>query len=145
MVKYILSAQTLPLRSAVLRKGLPFEQCIFPQDGLEGAFHLGCFVEGQLVSVATFFPEDLPEYGSGGFRLRGMASDPAFAGKGYGAKLINFAIDELTSANAAYIWCNARSTAAAFYTRLGFGMISEEFEIPGIGPHFDMMKRLDGK
>lgn len=142
MVKYIRAEQTLPLRSLVLRNGLPETQCVFPQDLNEGVLHLGCFVEGQLVSVATIFPEDNPEYGPGGFRLRGMASDPAFAGRGYGAKLINFAIHELTSANAAYIWCNARSSAAAFYTKLGFTMISEEFEIPGIGPHFDMIRLL---
>ena len=145
MVKYISAEQTLPLRSIVLRNGLPEAQCVFPQDRIEGGLHLGCFAGDQLVSVATIFPEDHPEHGPRGFRLRGMASDPAFAGKGYGAKLINFAIDELTSANAAYIWCNARSSAAAFYTKLGFTMISEEFEIPGIGPHFNMIRLLAAK
>ncbi|WP_342331038.1 GNAT family N-acetyltransferase [Pedobacter sp. FW305-3-2-15-E-R2A2] len=142
MVKYISAEQTLPLRSLVLRNGLPEAECVFPQDHIDGGLHLGCFAGDQLVSVATIFPEDHPEHGPRGFRLRGMASDPAFAGKGYGAKLINFAIDELTSANAAYIWCNARSAAAAFYTKLGFTMISEEFEIPGIGPHFNMIRLL---
>lgn len=142
MVKYITAEQTLPLRSLVLRNGLREAQCVFPQDHNEGVLHLGSFAGDQLVSVATIFPEDDPEHGPKGFRLRGMASDPAFAGKGYGAKLINFAIDELTSANAAYIWCNARSSAAAFYTKLGFTMISEEFEIPGIGPHFNMIRLL---
>lgn len=143
MVKYIQAADTLPLRSAVLRNHLPFEQCMFSMDDNDDCLHVGCFEGKQLVSVATIFPEDHPEHGAGGFRLRGMASDPAFAGKGYGSRLINFVIDELTSANAAYIWCNARSTAAVFYTRLGFTMISEEFEIPGIGPHFNMIRLLN--
>ncbi|WP_316750728.1 GNAT family N-acetyltransferase [Pedobacter gandavensis] len=142
MIKKITAAETLPLRSLVLRNGMPYAQCIFPQDAQEGVFHLGCFEGTQLVTVATFFPEDRLEQGAGGFRLRGMASDPAFAGKGYGAKLIKFAIDELTSANAAYIWCNARSTAAPFYEKLGFVLISEEFQIPGVGPHFDMLRKL---
>lgn len=142
MVKYIQAADTLPLRSEVLRKGRPIEDCIFPQDDVAGVFHLGYFVDDQLICVATFFPEDLEVYGAGGFRLRGMASDPAFAGQGYGAKVIKFAIDELRSAEAAYIWCNARSSAARFYTKLGFSMISEEFDIPGVGPHFDMIRLL---
>ncbi|WGQ12029.1 GNAT family N-acetyltransferase [Pedobacter gandavensis] len=142
MIKRITAAETLPLRSLVLRNGMPYEQCIFPQDHQEGVFHLGCFEGEKLVTVATFFPEDRSEQGSGGFRLRGMASDPAFAGKGYGAKLIKFAIDELRSANAAYIWCNARSSATAFYEKLGFVFISEEFEVPGVGPHFDMLIKL---
>lgn len=145
MVKYISAGQTLPLRSLVLRNGLPEDQCIFPQDEVTGTFHIGYFDKDQLVSIATLFPEDHPEYGSRGFRLRGMASDPVFAGKGYGAALIKFVIDELTSANAAYIWCNARSSAVAFYTKLGFTMISEEFEIPGVGPHFNMIRLLDVK
>ncbi|MDO7743693.1 MAG: GNAT family N-acetyltransferase, partial [Pedobacter sp.] len=61
---------------------------------------------------------------------------------GYGAELINFAIAELKENHAVYIWCNARSTAAGFYKKLGFKMISEEFEIPGVGPHFNMLYSL---
>jgi len=142
MVRTISLEETLPLRSAVLRKGLPLEQCVFPTDNRTGIFHLGCFVEGQLVCIGTFFPEDHPEKGAGGFRLRGMATSPAYAGKGYGAELINFAVNDLSSRNAAYIWCNARSTAVGFYKKSGFEIISEEFEIPGIGPHFNMLYPL---
>jgi predicted GNAT family N-acyltransferase len=145
MVKYISAEDALPLRSSVLRSNLPFSQCVFPTDNIEGGFHLGAVADEQIVSIATFFPEDYPEQGVGGFRLRGMATDPAFAGKGYGAKLINFAVSALTSANASYIWCNARSSAVVFYKKLGFEVISDEFEVPGIGPHFNMIKYLTAK
>jgi len=142
MIKRISRDEVLPLRSAVLRNGKPFEECVFPTDDKPNIFHLGYFLEDQLVCIGTFFPEDYPGNGPGGFRLRGMASDAAFAGKGYGAALIKFAINDLTSVKAAYIWCNARSSAQGFYSRLGFEIISEEFEIPGIGPHFDMRYQI---
>lgn len=142
MIRRISGEETLPLRSVVLRNGKPLEECVFPTDDSAGIFHLGYFLDGQLICIGTFFPEDYPDNGPGGFRLRGMASDPAFAGRGYGAALINFAINELTSMQAAYIWCNARSSAKGFYARLGFEIISEEFDIPGIGPHFDMRYQI---
>jgi len=142
MIKRISQDETFPLRSRVLRKGAPFTECILPTDNVLGTYHLGYFLDDRLVCIGTFFPEDYPELGKGGMRLRGMATDPEFAGRGYGAELINFAIAELKENHAVYIWCNARSTAAGFYKKLGFKMISEEFEIPGVGPHFNMLYSL---
>jgi GNAT superfamily N-acetyltransferase len=142
MVKYISLNQVLPLRSKVLRNGLELEQCIFPTDHIEGIFHLGFFSGEDITSIATFFWEDYPDQPVGGVRLRGMATHPDHAGKGQGAALINFAINELKSQNASYIWCNARKIAVGFYKKLGFEIISDEFDIPGIGPHFNMIKPL---
>jgi len=141
MVRRITQEETFPLRSVVLRKGLPYEHCILPTDQSDGIFHLGLFVEEKLICIGTFFPEDYPERGKNGVRLRGMATDPAFAGKGYGAQLIKFAVNHL-SADADYIWCNARAAAVGFYSKLGFEIISEEFEVSGIGPHFNMLYLL---
>ncbi|TCC98616.1 GNAT family N-acetyltransferase [Pedobacter hiemivivus] len=140
MIKYITTTETLGLRNLVLRNNAGLDKCIFPTDETEGNFHLGCFVEDRLASIATFFPEDCEGRGAGGFRLRGMATDPAFSGKGCGSDLIKFAINELRSANASYIWCHARSSAVGFYEKLGFEVISEEYEVPEIGPHFNMIK-----
>jgi len=142
MVKYISAEDTLPLRSRVLRSGKPVKECIFPTDHIEGAFHLGGLTAGQLVVIASFFPDNHPDFGEGGFKLRGMATDPDFSGRGYGAELIKFAVKELRSAKGSYIWCNARSSAVVFYQKLGFELISAEFEIPGVGPHFNMIKQL---
>lgn len=142
MIRRISREETLPLRSAVLRHNKPIAECVLPTDDVPGIFHLGYFLDERLICIGTFFPEDYPEKGEGGFRLRGMASDPAFAGKGYGAALINFAINELTSVHAAYIWCNARTSAVGFYAKLRFEIISEEFEVPGVGPHFNMLYQI---
>ena len=143
MISKITLDQTLPLRSSVLRRNIPYSECIFPTDQTDGIFHLGYFVGERLVCIATFFSEDYPGFSSGGFRLRGMATDPEFAGKGLGSALINFAINELTSKKASYIWCNARKAAVDFYKKLGFEIISPEFEVPGIGPHFDMHYQIE--
>lgn len=142
MVKYISAADTLVLRSVVLRNNAPLVQCVFPGDKLEESIHLGYFAGDRLVSVATFLPEPYRESGEGGVRLRGMATHPEFSGKGCGSELIKFAINELRSANASYIWCDARSAAVEFYKKLGFEVISDEFEIPGIGMHFKMIKNI---
>jgi ribosomal protein S18 acetylase RimI-like enzyme len=142
MIKYISAAQTLPLRSLVLRNGLQLEKCVFSTDHNEDGFHLGFFTGEEITSIATFFWEDYPDEPVGGVRLRGMATHPHYAGKGQGAALINFAERELSSQNASYIWCNARKVAIGFYEKSGFRIISEEFDIPGIGPHVNMIKAL---
>jgi GNAT superfamily N-acetyltransferase len=142
MIEKITRAQTQPLRSVVLRNNKPPEECVLPTDENPDIFHLGYFEADKIISIGTFFPEDYPDKGINGFRLRGMATDPNYAGKGYGAKLINFAINELKSKGAAYIWCNARAAAVGFYSRLEFEIISAEFDVPGIGPHFDMLYQI---
>ena len=141
MVKYISPEETLSLRSKVLRNGKPLEQCVFPTDQL--GFHLGVVIIEKIICTGSFFPEDYAGKGREGYRLRGMAADPDFAGKGYGREMINFAKNELLAANASYIWCNARSSALGFYKNLGFDLISDEFEVPGIGMHFNMLYNLN--
>jgi predicted GNAT family N-acyltransferase len=136
MLKYIDHTDTLYLRSTVLRNNIPEQECVFDTDDI--GFHLGAFVDDELVSVATFFPEDYPDLGSGGYRLRGMATALVFSRQGYGARLIAFAMLELQKKGASYLWCNARKSAVDFYKKLNFQIISEEFEVPGIGPHFNM-------
>jgi GNAT superfamily N-acetyltransferase len=151
MVKFIEARETLPLRSIVLRDNIAEALCVFPTDEVPGAFHLGFFEQERLVCVASFFPDNHPgevtstsrlEEGEG-YRLRGMATDPQFAGKGFGAALVNFAKEHLKNLQASYLWCNARSSAEGFYSKLGFDIVSAEFEIVPIGPHYEMLARLD--
>lgn len=123
----------------MLRNNLSLAECTFPTDQIEGAFHLGCFVEDQLVSVASFFPNNHRDQPKEGYQLRGMATDSDFVGEGFGAKLIDFAVIQLNAANASYIWCNARSSAVEFYKKKGFELISSEFEIEGVGAHYEMI------
>jgi GNAT superfamily N-acetyltransferase len=141
MIKEISASETLPLRSAVLRNNLPYQECIFPTDN--SGFHLGAFKGAELVSIATFFPEDYAGMGIGGYRLRGMATLSAEQGKGYGAVLIKFALEKLILTGASYLWCNARASAVGFYQKLGFEIISDKFDVPGIGPHYNMSIQIN--
>lgn len=72
-----------------------------------------------------------------------MAVSAIFRGTGLGKKILEFAeklvLDEGYSN---VLWCNARVPAAGFYQRLGWQVVSEEFEIPTAGPHVKMIKRL---
>lgn len=142
MVKFIQANETYPLRSLVLRDGKSFDHCVFPSDEIEGAFHLGFFLNGSLISIASFLPSNHFEEAGIGFQLRGMATDPDFKGRGYGSVLINFAVDCLKGMHADYLWCNARSTAAPFYKKIGFTTESPEFDIAGIGYHYEMKLNL---
>ena len=42
----------------------------------------------------------------------------------------------------ALAWCNARTSACAYYEKLGFTPRGGEFEIEGIGPHFVMVRAV---
>ena len=145
MVKFIRAEEVLPLRSLMLRKGKPLAECVFEGDTAYDTFHLGYINDGEVRSVATFMRNDFfPDEGEG-YQLRGMATHPDEGGKGYGTALINFAIEYLREYNTDYLWCNARSSAADFYKRIGFISQSPEFDIPGIGFHYEMKLNLKQK
>jgi len=143
MIKFIPVDDVFNIRNIVLREGkMPAGQPRFPSDDLEGAFHLGYFVDGVLVCVASFHPENYGEFNGSGYQLRGMATLEEHRGKNIGNQLLNFAIVYLRGQKANYIWCNARKKAAAFYKNLGFEIISPEFEVPNIGPHYVMYVKI---
>lgn len=129
----------LPLRNQVLREGrLTLEECRFATDDLPGSFHVGSFDEEQLVCIASFHVQSYAGKEGIGYQLRGMATAPGYQSSGIGSKLVTFAIAELNQKGTDYVWCNARKKAMKFYERLGFAIVSDEFEVPGIGPHYAM-------
>ncbi|MBS7566282.1 GNAT family N-acetyltransferase [Mucilaginibacter sp. Bleaf8] len=143
MVKFISGKDVLPLRNEVLRDGrLQLHECVFSGDELAESFHLGYFRDEQLVCVASFHSQDYKEYTGRGYQLRGMATAPGYQGKGLGTQLVNFATVYLKGQGANYMWCNARKVAVSFYQNSGFEVISDEFEISGIGPHYVMYLKI---
>jgi predicted GNAT family N-acyltransferase len=114
----------------------------FPNRSTRRAFHLAYYVEDEIATIASFFPKNYREKKELGYQLRGMATDINFGGKGYGSKLIEFAVDYIKKTDARYLWCNARTSAVKFYQKLGFEPVSEEFEIDGVGPHYEMILNL---
>ena len=143
MIKFIPTVAVLPLRNSVLREGkLRDVECIFLNDDALDTFHIGYVLNQEVISVATFHHQSHAGFIGKAFQLRGMATDSAFQGKGYGNQLLNFAIVYLKGQKANYIWCNARQKAFKFYQSLGFEFISEEFDIPGIGIHKAMYLKI---
>ena len=128
--------EVVPLRGEILRPGLPIHTARFDGDLDPGARHwrvddpdapeLALAVVSVL--VATPPGADAPP-----LQLRGMAASRP--GGGVGAVLLRAVHAEV----AAPMWCNARLRAVPFYARLGWTITSDEFDIPGVGPHHRML------
>ncbi|HTN19121.1 MAG TPA: GNAT family N-acetyltransferase [Pelobium sp.] len=143
MIKFIKTEDVLPLRNAILRKGkLTLEECIFENDDNADTFHLGFLANEQIVCVASFHQQAKDDFTGIGYQLRGMATATKYQGKGFGNRLLNFAIVYLKGQKVNYLWCNAREKAFKFYQSLGFEFISESFEIPEIGTHRVMYLKI---
>lgn len=143
-VRRISAEETLDLRHAVLRAGLPRETAIFPGDEAESSRHFGAFLDGQLVGVVTihFVPLlDQPDFDSA-YQLRGMATADGLRGQGIGRALLNACIEAAAQNGAQWIWCNARTPAMGFYAQQGFKTQGGIFDIPTAGPHVRMLRPL---
>lgn len=137
----ISAEETLPLRLAVLRPGLPRESALFAEDS--HAVHFGAFAGGLLVCIASLMQENLAGALGSGWRLRGMATSQIMRGRGAGSAILQACSDYALARGGTILWCNARTEAAEFYAKSGFEIRGNEFNIPGVGPHFVMWKSLD--
>jgi GNAT superfamily N-acetyltransferase len=143
MIKFITVDELLPIRKEVLRPGnFTMDDCKFPTDNVPGAFHLGYCHDEELACIASFGPQSYGEFTGTGYQLRGMATIEKYRGKGFGNQLLNFGLVYLRGLKANYVWCNARKKALKFYLSMGFEIISAEFEVPVIGPHYVMYVKI---
>lgn len=143
MIKFIKPTDILNIRNIVLRDSkLTPDECRFTTDEIEGAFHLGYFDGDILATVVSLHPQNYGEFTGTGYQLRGMATLAEYRGKGFGKLIVDYAINYLQQKNAACIWCNARKVASKFYQDCGLEIVSDEFEIKGIGPHYVMRRIL---
>lgn len=60
-------------------------------------------------------------------KMRQMAVAENYQGQGIGAKLVKFAEELAKKKGFTHIECNARKTAQAFYEKLGYEVMSDEF------------------
>ncbi|MEV4441473.1 GNAT family N-acetyltransferase [Streptomyces sp. NPDC049577] len=136
-------AEILPLRHAVLRPGLPPGAAAFPGDSAPGTFHVAAYDEaGAVRACVSFFPEQPSWDAPAAYRFRGMASDPAVRGRGYGVAVLRAGLAEAAARGAGLVWCNGRTGARGFYEHHGFTVVGEEFDVPGVGPHFVFTAKL---
>jgi len=128
-------ARTRALRQAVLRPHETLAELAAhePPD----AYAVGAFAGDELVAVGFIAPDGEP----GGWRIRGMATDPGARGRGAGTTILAALIDHGIEHGATRVWCNARTPARSLYERAGMRIVYAEFELPEIGPHFVMERR----
>ena len=132
-----------PLRHAELRKGQDFSTTSYLRDHDAETFHMACMVDSNVVTCATFYPEQSEKLNAvNAYRLRGMATHSNFQRKGYARDLIKAAFLELKAKGADFVWCNARIVALDFYKSMGFKIKGDQFDIETIGPHYYMYKEI---
>ncbi|HGH7181266.1 TPA: GNAT family N-acetyltransferase [Bacillus luti] len=142
-VKNIKGSETYVLRQKILRPNQTLADCKYSSDYETDTFHLGAFINDELISIASFSKEIYPDLLAGvHYRLRGMATLPNFRNKRAGSSLIHEAETILQERSANILWCNGRITVADYYKRLGFHGHGEIFEIEPIGLHKVLYKKL---
>ncbi len=133
------AADARPLRHAILRPNQPFEATLYPLDDQPESGHFGAFCGDRLVGVASVYHEAQPgETDPRAWRLRGMATYEEERGQGFGSALMQACFGHIRAHGGGVLWFNARTTAAGFYSRFGFSIQGDVFDIEGIGPHVVM-------
>jgi predicted GNAT family N-acyltransferase len=134
---------TYDLRRAVLRPN--GGEITWAGDEDPDTFHLAARDgDGAVIGVVRFSPAPCP-YGSGAaapWQLRGMATDPVVRGSGAGRALVIDGLARVAARGGDLVWCDARVPAVGFYERMGFTVVSEVFDKPGIGPHVGMVREV---
>ena len=137
------AADVRPLRRRVLRPHQAESELVFAGDDAPDTLHAAVREGGEIVGIATITREPMP--GSDrkdAWRVRGMATAPEARGKRHGDALLRACLQHARSHGGGLVWCNARTPAAGFYTRHGFEVRGEEFELPHIGPHYLMWRAV---
>ena len=140
-IRKIKVEDTYNIRKQELRKNMSLP-AQFTGDLDDKTLHLGLFDDDILLSIISFMKNDHKNLKGEQYQLRGMATLATYQKKGYGKKLVTRAEELLKEKKVSVIWCNARIIALDFYHKQGYKIIGEEFDIPQIGGHFVMYKRL---
>jgi predicted GNAT family N-acyltransferase len=131
------------LRHELLRPHQQPWEIVFEGDDEADTLHVGAFREEVLVGIASVMREPPPgQEDPLAWRLRGMATLPEMRGQGYGGALLERCLRHATDHGGDLAWCTARVPAAGFYRRYGFENVGEVFDVPSIGPHIVMTRRL---
>jgi ribosomal protein S18 acetylase RimI-like enzyme len=132
VVRRVALEQTRALRREVLRPHQTLEQVAAEE--WSGGLAVGAFEGEELIATGSVVPDG----GPGAWRIRGMATVPAARGRGAGTAVLDVLIAHARAQGARRIWCNARTPARSLYERAGMRVVSDEIELPAIGPHYVM-------
>lgn len=140
-IKKLKAEDTYSIRKEVLRKNMTLSHEM-KGDHDSDALHLGIYEGDKLVCIGSFMKAVRTDLSGQQFQLRGMATSDRAQGKGYGKLLLQKAEEILNDKGVDIIWCNARVVAIEFYKKMGYQLMSDIFEVPQIGPHYVMFKKL---
>jgi predicted GNAT family N-acyltransferase len=146
-----INPEVIDVRARILRAGMDPSVARFPGDEHSGAVHAVARLSGQVVGVGSLIPEAIDSRPA--LRLRGMAIEEAFRGRGIGTEILVRLLDvshPRTDDDVSpmvsrldehqVIWCLARVRARSLYERHGFVTVGAEFVIEGIGAHVQMVR-----
>jgi len=140
-IRFALLEEILPLRQAIIIAGTDRDSPYFAGDDRPTTRHVGAFEKGQCIGCATFLCSEWE--GQPAWQVRGTATALEWRRGGVGRALLDFAQNTLADESGVRVfWCNARKDSVGFYERLGWSIVSACFDIPGVGMHYRMIKRL---
>jgi GNAT superfamily N-acetyltransferase len=144
-VSRVSADQLHELRRRVLRNDDPAIYHPDPRDGDETSLHYGGFLGPRLIVSASFFPSAPPMNSElVTYQLRYMATDFDVQGRGYGARVLAFAEEDLRTLGVEQLWANGRDTALGFYESVGWRRVegSEHLSAETMLPHTVIFKSL---
>jgi GNAT superfamily N-acetyltransferase len=131
------------LRHRILRPGKPLESCFLLHDEDPQTVHFAAFAGEEVVGILSVYAKPFPRHeNEPAWQLRAMAVSPQVQGQGVGRRLLQAAENHVQQNGSSSLWCNARTVAVGFYLKCGFAAQGEDFEIPGVGLHRQMIKYL---
>jgi GNAT superfamily N-acetyltransferase len=135
-IREINASATLTLRKQLLRPHLSAKECIYPGDDDLTSYHLGAFIDNELIGIVSIYQKGLPDLKHQcGFQFRALALVEASRNKGYGLTLLHAVEKFARDKGADYLWANARITAINFYRKASYIIDDNEFIVAGVGPH----------
>jgi ribosomal protein S18 acetylase RimI-like enzyme len=63
-------------------------------------------------------------------------------GRGVGRALVAEGLSRVSAMGAQLVWCDARKAAVGFYRRMGFTVVTEEYDLRSVGLHRGMVLEL---
>lgn len=144
VVREISALDTYQIRHLVLWPHIQLRKdCVIDIDLNKNAIHLGVFIDNQLVCIGSLFEMTNSKLSfKKQYRLRAMATHPDYRNRNAGKLLIESSISLLRTKGYNLLWCDAREVALGFYSKLGFELVDEWYNIKNVGRHKLLFYRL---
>jgi predicted GNAT family N-acyltransferase len=132
------------LRHKVLRPGFSISEVEFKEDKLPETRHYAAHYKNKSIACLTLMNSKYA--GNEAWRLRAMAVEQQYRGKGLGRELLSFTLNDLMVNNLSKtIWCYSRVTSEAFYKKFDFVTEGQNFLFGNAGESIKMVRKLKGR